>query len=99
LESVGYCTNLAYNYRNKNPFSTYGETVLVNVQNAVIIFLILSYGRHHALLVLTMIVMTAFQVGLLNEKWVDAGSMKYFQAATIPISILSKIPQILINYK
>jgi mannose-P-dolichol utilization defect protein 1 len=44
LESGSYLISLAYNVRHGFPFSTYGETALILVQNVVIASLVLKFG-------------------------------------------------------
>lgn len=41
LETVAYAINLAYNSRNAFPFSTYGETFFLAIQNVIITLLII----------------------------------------------------------
>lgn len=33
-------TSIVYNYKNNNPFSSYGESVIIIVQNIVIVILV-----------------------------------------------------------
>ncbi|TVY40005.1 Mannose-P-dolichol utilization defect 1 protein-like protein [Lachnellula subtilissima] len=48
LETSAYLISLAYNYRQGFPFSTYGETALIAVQNVVIAVLVLNYSGKSA---------------------------------------------------
>ena len=44
LETASYLISLAYNIRNGFPFSTFGETAFILVQNVVITLLVLNYS-------------------------------------------------------
>ncbi len=46
LETISYLISLAYNYRQGFPFSTYGETMFITIQNVVIGMMILIYSGH-----------------------------------------------------
>src|SRR5579862_8547074 len=45
LETFAYTITLAYNVRLKFPFSTYGETAFIAIQNILILLLILHYSQ------------------------------------------------------
>ncbi|CAO3632989.1 unnamed protein product [Cunninghamella blakesleeana] len=45
LETYAYIIILAYNLRQKNPFSTYGEVVFIASQNVLITLMIIWYSR------------------------------------------------------
>jgi mannose-P-dolichol utilization defect protein 1 len=44
LETASFMISLVYNVRNQFPFSSYGETALILVQNVAICFLVLEYS-------------------------------------------------------
>jgi mannose-P-dolichol utilization defect 1 len=46
LETASFLITLAYNVRNAFPFSTYGETALILVQDVAISVLILHFSSH-----------------------------------------------------
>lgn len=100
LEIAAQLISLAYNFRMGFPFSTFGETALIVIQNIVIGALILSFNGKKiqaALLFLNI----AFAVhalfnpgsGLVNDQLLGL-----LQTATIPISLASKLPQIYTNF-
>lgn len=108
LESLAYGVTLAYNFRMGNPFSTYGEVGFVLVQNWMILFLMGWYangpGAKRTPLVFPMCLMalgllTSVVYFLLDPTWVPMGRLTYLQLLTIPITILSRIPQIMTNFK
>ena len=100
LETIAYSITLAYNYRNRNPFSTYGETVFVTFQNFAIMLLILHYTKQRLNMLVLALLFGVFNYSLyFNTALIDGKVLQYLQAATIPVSILSKLPQIWQNYK
>lgn len=95
LETTSYLCALAYNFRSGNPISTYGEIGLIAVQNVIIAVLILQYsGKGFAAAALVPVVGAACYA-LFNDGLIDAKTMGLLQAATIPLSLASKIPQII----
>ncbi|KAI5858757.1 hypothetical protein BZA05DRAFT_382349 [Tricharina praecox] len=94
LETTAYIITLAYNYRSGNPFSTYGEIALLAVQNVIISMLVLHYrGKAGVAAVYAMVLATA-GYALFNEGLISKEMMVMVQTATIPLGLMSKIPQI-----
>ncbi|KAK6512629.1 hypothetical protein TWF481_001511 [Arthrobotrys musiformis] len=99
LETDAYAISIAYNFRNGFPFSTFGETALIVVQNLVIAVLILHFtgkGGYAGLLIagFAAAAYALFTPGVVSEK-----TMTLLQASTIPISLASKVPQIYTVWK
>jgi mannose-P-dolichol utilization defect protein 1 len=94
LETIAYFITLAYNVRSGNPFSTFGEIAILAAQNVVIGLLVLYFrGKFNA----ASLYAAALAVGgyaLFNEGLVDNDMMALVQAATIPLGLMSKVPQI-----
>ncbi|KAG0231090.1 hypothetical protein BGW42_000507 [Actinomortierella wolfii] len=117
LETLASVISLAYNVRQNNPLSTYGETFFVTIQNLIILGLMLHYSGRQAsafiilssflffgkLLAQTGTVTTAVDstgaVVTTSTALVSAGALAFLQAATIPINLASKVPQIIENYR
>jgi mannose-P-dolichol utilization defect protein 1 len=99
LETAAYSITLAYNYRHGHPFSTYGETCFVTAQNFIIIALMLRYAHRHVANATVLAVLGAMNAALHNPAWVSMQHLGWLQAATIPVTILSKIPQLIANYR
>ncbi|KAI5838822.1 hypothetical protein DFP73DRAFT_563290 [Morchella snyderi] len=95
LETAGYLCTLAYNFRSGNPISTYGEIGLIAVQNVVIAVLILHYSGKDMWAAAFVPVVAGALYALFNEGMVDPKLMGYLQAATIPLTLASKVPQII----
>jgi mannose-P-dolichol utilization defect protein 1 len=94
LETTAYLITLAYNFRSGNPFSTYGEIALLAAQNVIISLLVLAYkGRLDVAALYTAVLATA-GYSLFNQALVTPEMMVMAQAATIPLGLMSKVPQI-----
>lgn len=104
LETLAYAITLAYSYRNEFPFSTYGENLFLTVQNALITVLIAYYpvstlrraqvntGPAAA----TLLAILAGSYGLTH---IPTQTLSLLQVATLPLSVFSKLPQIMQNYR
>jgi mannose-P-dolichol utilization defect 1 len=99
LETCAMGIGLAYNFRQDNPFSTYGELLFLTIQNIVILLLILNYSGRSKDLYLTGITIVAISYALGSPMIINDAFLSFLQAVTIPISLSSKIPQIITNYK
>lgn len=95
LETIATSINFAYNWRSGNPFSTYGETIFVTFQNIVIVLLMGIYRRQSMQLVTFFVAFLVFMSCLLIPSYVGPSMLGYLQAMTIPLFILSRLPQIL----
>ncbi|KAI8136728.1 hypothetical protein BJV82DRAFT_638587 [Fennellomyces sp. T-0311] len=96
LETLACCITFSYNWRQANPFSTYGETIFLTVQNIIITLLILFYGQRfgETLAALVGYVAVLYILTSMIPSWVMAS----LYAATIPLSLASKVPQIYSNF-
>jgi len=99
METAAYCINLAYNYRHRNPFNTYGETFFLTLQNFIVIYLILKYNKQNMLALVIAFLAAAFNLALHSNEYVNNSKMIMLQAITIPLCLVSKVPQIYQNYK
>ncbi|KAJ4394085.1 hypothetical protein N0V93_003302 [Gnomoniopsis smithogilvyi] len=98
LESTGYLISLVYNVRNNFPFSTYGETLFILAQNAVIMVLVLNYSGKQGAAALMVAVLAASVATLFSDALVDMGTLGYLQAGAGTLGVLSKVPQIAAIY-
>ncbi|CAG8476973.1 16762_t:CDS:1 [Funneliformis caledonium] len=99
LETCAMGVGLAYNFRQGNPFSTFGELVFLTIQNIIILLLILNYSGRSRDLFFTGITIVAISYVLGSPAIVNDAFLSFLQAITIPISLASKFPQIATNYK
>ncbi|EPS42163.1 hypothetical protein H072_3982 [Dactylellina haptotyla CBS 200.50] len=94
LETDAYAISIAYNFRNGFPFSTFGETALIVVQNLVIAVLILHFTNRGAYAGVLIATFAAAAYALFSPNIVSEKTMTMLQASTIPIGLASKLPQI-----
>lgn len=105
METLSYAITLAYSARNNFPFSTYGENLFLTLQNVVITLLIIHHSPSPSLTKRTS--STAKLNGALVASFATAYILAIIppqmlavcQMATIPLSLLSKIPQIYDNQR
>ena len=99
LETIGYIMTLSYNVRMRFPFSTYGETVFISVQNVLILLLILHYARKDVYAIGALGAVVALSYPLFNPKFLSYKHLQILQGLSILLSLASKVPQIVTNYR
>eukprot|EP01100_Stratorugosa_tubuloviscum_P010792 TRINITY_DN469_c1_g1_i1.p1 TRINITY_DN469_c1_g1~~TRINITY_DN469_c1_g1_i1.p1 ORF type:complete len:261 (-),score=87.07 TRINITY_DN469_c1_g1_i1:36-818(-) len=98
LELVVMAIGVSYNYAQKFPISTYGETILILIQDLIIIFLIHKYNKK--LNFLFFFLLTTF-FAILGASLTGAVDIKYLTIGlsfSIPLSIASRAIQIYTNF-
>jgi len=97
LETASYTISLAYNARHGFPFSTYGETAFIAVQDVVIAVLILVYSGRGALAGVFGAGLAAAMYALFfsGSSIVDMKTLGYLQAGAGALGVASKVPQIM----
>ncbi|KAI8868930.1 PQ-loop-domain-containing protein [Ramicandelaber brevisporus] len=98
LETLGYVVTLAYNLRQGNPFTTYGESAFLSVQNAIILTLVLSFGGRLSGAAVAVAAFASIAYLLAIPGYVSNDHLGVLQTLTIPIIIASRGPQIIANY-
>ncbi|CUM56753.1 unnamed protein product [Debaryomyces tyrocola] len=114
LETMVYLVHVLYNRQSKNKFVNYGEAFLLGIQNVAIILLIEYYNLRSKLakkdtlsekeqietamkeLVTPISIMVGIVVFL--TKIAEPSLVEALQVLNIPLSIISKLPQIKQNY-
>ncbi|GAA5828787.1 hypothetical protein JCM3766R1_003820 [Sporobolomyces carnicolor] len=101
LDTAATAITVAYNVRNGFPLSTYGEMVFLLAQNAILIALIISYtpGPTVTRLVPLASTFALFAYSLSNPSLVPPTLLSTLQTITIPLSLSSKVPQIVSNWR
>ncbi|RMZ77119.1 hypothetical protein DV737_g4539, partial [Chaetothyriales sp. CBS 132003] len=100
LETASFLITLAYNARQGNPFSTYGEVGLILTQDILISVLILVYSRKLPLAGAFLAAVGSALYALLGtDTLVTAAQMTQLQAGAGVLAIASKVPQILTIYQ
>lgn len=102
LETLSYAVTLAYSVRNNFPFSTYGENLFLTAQNAVITLLIASFPasskvKRSSTLPSVLMLAAGGAFGAYGLYYAQDDALALAQLATIPLGILSKLPQIVQN--
>lgn len=100
LETASFLITLAYNVRNGNPFSTYGETIFIVAQDVAISVLILVFSRQVPLAAAFVVGVASVIYALLIDTTgiVSASQMSTLQAGAGLLGVASKLPQILTVY-
>jgi mannose-P-dolichol utilization defect protein 1 len=95
LESGSYLISLAYNVRRGFPFSTFGETALILVQNIAIASLVLKYSGRGLGVAAWVGGLLAAGAALFNQDLVSEDRLAMLQAGAGVLGVASKVPQIL----
>ncbi|CAD0022944.1 unnamed protein product [Aureobasidium pullulans] len=95
LETSSYLISLAYNARMGFPFSTYGETAFIAVQNVAIAALILQYSGKGAAAAAFVAGLAAAGYSLFSPGIIDMKTMGLLQAGAGALGVASKLPQII----
>ncbi|PNS21818.1 hypothetical protein CAC42_416 [Sphaceloma murrayae] len=99
LETSAYLITLAYNVRQGFPFSTYGETALIAVQNVAIATAVLHFSRLTSAAALFVAGLAAAAYALFTPDLVSSANLGYLQAGAGLLGVASKVPQILTVYR
>jgi len=99
LELIILTISSVYGYTNKFPFSTYGETIIVAVQNVIIVFLVFHYQTgNYALFFALMAGLGAFvYAGVFAI--IPTVIINQLFAGNVAILIASRVPQIWANFQ
>ncbi|EAL89952.1 hypothetical protein KXW98_004661 [Aspergillus fumigatus] len=95
LETASLLITLSYGVRNQFPFSTYGESALIAVQDVIVGVLVLTFAdRPTAAAAFIAVVAASVYALLFDQTLVDAQTMSYLQAGAGALGVASKAPQI-----
>ncbi|KXN69274.1 mannose-P-dolichol utilization defect 1 protein [Conidiobolus coronatus NRRL 28638] len=99
LETLSYLVSISYNLRNNNPFSTWGETLLITFQNFIILSLIQVFNNNLLGTIWVVLGGSGIHYLLNGSGLVSLDLLTILQGATIPVTLFSRVPQILTNYR
>jgi len=101
LETTSFLITLGYNVRNGFPFSTYGETVFIIIQDVAIAALILVYSKQSPMAIAFLIGIASAAYALLIDTsgLISDAQMTQLQAGAGVLGVASKLPQILTVYQ
>jgi mannose-P-dolichol utilization defect protein 1 len=94
LESSAYLISLVYNIRHGFPFSTYGETALILVQNVFISIFVLRYTDRGSWTTMWIAGLMAAGAVMWRPDLVPVKTMSWLQAFSGVLGVASKVPQI-----
>ncbi|KAJ5622298.1 Mannose-P-dolichol utilization defect 1 protein [Penicillium herquei] len=95
LETASLLITLSYGVRNQFPFSTYGESALIAVQDVAVGILVLTFaGRSAAAATFVAVVAASVYALLFDQTLINAQTMAYLQAGAGLLGVASKAPQI-----
>lgn len=101
LETTSFLITFAYNARQGFPFSTYGESALIAVQDIVVSILVLAFSNQAATAGAFLAGVAGILYALLfsGQTLVDDATIGYLQAGSGALSVVSKVPQIYTIWK
>lgn len=100
LETASLLITLSYNVRQQFPFSTYGETALIAVQDVVVGILVLTFaGKPAAAASFVAVIAASIYALLVDPSLVDSHTLAYLQAGAGLLGVASKVPQIYAIWK
>lgn len=94
LETIAASITFGYNYRFGNPFSTYGETFFIILQNLMVLTLLGAIRRQLANYAFLFLLYSIFLVSLVLPDYLGDNTLLSMQAITIPLGMISRLPQI-----
>lgn len=95
METASLLITLSYNVRQQFPFSTFGETALIAVQDVAIGVLVLTLaGKPAAAATFVAVVAASIYALLVDQTLIDAQTLSVLQAGAGALAVASKLPQI-----
>ncbi|CAK4031586.1 mannose-P-dolichol utilization defect 1 [Lecanosticta acicola] len=99
LETASYLVTLIYNVRNHFPFSTYGETALIAIQNVAISVLVLQYSGKAPAAAVFIAGLASAGYALYSDSITPVNTLQYIQAGAGLLGVASKLPQIITIFR
>ena len=92
-------TTVAYNVLKNNPFSSYGETCVILVQNIILVVLLWIYMKPSPTVVTVLSITTLFAFVALVSFNLSAEYQYLLPLVNVPIMVWTRIVQIVNNFK
>jgi uncharacterized protein with PQ loop repeat len=99
LETASLMVTIVYNVRNRFPFSSFGETAFIVIQNVAICFLVLEYSGKGNMGTMLIAALAGTGFVLFNSDLVSAELLQYMQMGAGAVAALSKLPQIIAIFR
>ena len=95
LELIAASISFAYNVKASNPFTTYGETLMISAQNAIIVALIGIYTSQMLPILIVSVFYAVLITSLLSpNSGLNLKEFGYLQMCSIPLIAVSRLPQL-----
>jgi mannose-P-dolichol utilization defect protein 1 len=98
IETFGYVYNLAYHHRERYPFSSYGDFLLLAFQNLLILFLSYRY-RHLYIQAIGILLVFVALIFFMSSVWMPLYLLRLLVTCNIAIAMAARIPQIYSIFK
>lgn len=98
VETFGYSYNLAAHYRQNYPLSTYGDFIVLILQNYFILYLCYAYTRRAALGI-TVIASYATALLVMCSSLFPVEALRIMTLGNVAVVVVGRVPQIYANFK
>lgn len=99
LETVGISLAGAYSLRRGFPFSSFGETLFIPLQNVAIMALVVKYVGADATPWMVLLLLYLAMCTLLMQPVVGVKVLALLNVCATPISYFSRVPQLVMNWR
>jgi mannose-P-dolichol utilization defect protein 1 len=99
MEVLLYLSGTIYNVLRGYPVSTWGENLVILVQNVILVFLLWAFATPKIAMTSRLLVMIAFGLLTAGMFAIPPEFQWTLASAGIPVSIIARIPQIITNFK
>jgi len=99
LELLAVTFNLSYSFRNKFPFSTWGECIFIALETALIFFMVLWYDGKRSAGLTFLLMYSGLLFTLTHQSIVPMNIIWYLQSTVVYLAVWGKLLQAYENYK
>jgi mannose-P-dolichol utilization defect protein 1 len=100
MEIVANVLAFAYHRQKGFPFSTFGETILILIQNLLIAFFVTHFSANYNIFAWnSFLILNSCLIFGVEKRIMSDSLMQFLWAVCLPLSIAYKVPQILHTYK
>ncbi|PVU91637.1 hypothetical protein BB561_004291 [Smittium simulii] len=99
LETLANIVNIAFSVRQGFPFTTYGESLFIGLQNYFITITILVLNGSEWLCMIVAALFVVVSYLLCDSSWTSTHVLSTLQTLSIPVVISSRLPQIMKIHK
>jgi PQ loop repeat len=92
-------TSVVYNYLQGNPFSSYGESVFILLQNIILVFLLWAYMKNKPSMGHMIGVLAMFTIVAVGSVSLPKSVQFVLPLTNLPLLLISRIPQIFQNFQ